>query len=90
MKIIGYCKGFERTNNNEQIPGVKVYYTEELPQLEDRPGYGFYGAVAFFPDKRNDCKKQIEFSKLEDYIENETEVDIYFNNFGRNPVIIPR
>lgn len=90
MIIIGFCDAKEKLQNGEMIPGKKVYYREQLPDLEERCSYGEYGAVAFFPDKRNDGKKQIENSTLEGYIENEVEVDIYFNNFGRNPVIIPR
>ena len=90
MIIIGYARGAELTKSGERIEGIKVYYTEEIPVVDKRESMGFYGALAFFPDNRSDGKRQIDFRMLEDYINEKTEVDIYFNNFGRNPVIIPR
>lgn len=90
MKIIGFAKGVELTKAGERIEGIKVYYTENIPTVEKRDSLGRYGALAFFPDVRSDGRPQIDLRTLEDYIADETEVDIFFNNFGRNPVIIPR
>lgn len=90
MIIIGFCDGQERKNDGTIVKGIKVYYREKISPNGDKNFYGCYAAVAFFPDSRYDGRKQIDNSYLEDLVDEEKEVDIYFNNFGRDPVIIPR
>lgn len=87
--IIGYCDGKKVYKNGTEVEGIKVYYVEAIPQLAGRVSYGSYAAVAFFPNVRSDGRPQIRREDLISYVEAEVPVDIYFDHFGGNPVIVP-
>lgn len=87
--IIGYADGKKQYNNGTTVEGIKVYYVEAIPQLSGRTSYGSYAAVAFFPNDRSDGRPQIQREVLMSYVDSEAPVEIYFDHFGGNPVIVP-